>query len=104
MNKKTFALCFVTAALVGIPAVASAAESSRYENCPAAAAEGVYNIHRGHPDYHPGLDSDNDGVGCEKDGKPVATVPAKPTTTTTKAATKTTTKPEAVKTNPKFTG
>lgn len=36
-----------------------------YKNCKAAAADGAYDIPRGDPGYQPGLDRDDDGVGCE---------------------------------------
>lgn len=36
-----------------------------YNNCGAAAAEGVYNIPLGAPGYGPHLDEDSDGIGCE---------------------------------------
>ena len=36
-----------------------------YENCTAAANDGVYNIPAGAPGYGPHLDSDLDGIGCE---------------------------------------
>jgi hypothetical protein len=112
MKHKYIALCVATAALLGVPAVASAAEAGRFSNCTAAKAAGVYNIHKGHPDYDEDLDDDQDGVACEDAGKPMTTAPQaestttvkSPTTTKSPATTKPAAKPDSVKVDPKFTG
>ena len=65
--KKT-AAGFALAAVLGL-SVASATPAmavvGAYENCGAAAADGVYNIPVGAPGYGPHLDRDGDGIGCE---------------------------------------
>jgi Excalibur calcium-binding domain len=68
------------AAVIGLSALSAAPASAvtpAFPNCPAAAAVGVYNIPVGAPGYGPHLDSDNDGIGCEKAG--VAYAPAQTT-------------------------
>ncbi|AXC48838.1 YHYH domain-containing protein [Paracoccus suum] len=42
-----------------------AAPASGYRNCAAARAAGAAPVHRGDPGYHPRLDRDRDGIGCE---------------------------------------
>jgi hypothetical protein len=43
-----------------------AAANVRYKNCTGAAEDGRYNIASDDPAYGPWLDSDHDGIGCEK--------------------------------------
>lgn len=65
--KKT-AAGFALAAVLGLSVVSATpamAVVGAYENCDAAAADGVYNIPVGAPGYGPHLDRDGDGVGCE---------------------------------------
>jgi hypothetical protein len=84
MKKITAGLAF--AAVVGLSALAATpamAVPAAYPNCSAAAAEGVYNIPVGAPGYGTHLDSDSDGIGCEKagvayTGAPVAQAPVAP--------------------------
>ena len=52
-----------------------------YENCDDARAKGAAPVYRGQPGYRAGLDSDNDGIGCEDGGTGTAPV-STPTTTT----------------------
>ncbi|MGO4493808.1 excalibur calcium-binding domain-containing protein [Arthrobacter sp. 2YAF22_2] len=69
MKKITAGLTF--AAVVGLSALSATpalAVTGAYPNCAAAAAEGVYNIPVGAPGYGTHLDSDGDGIGCEKSG------------------------------------
>ena len=47
------------------PPPAPAPASVHYENCDAARAAGAAPVYRGDPGYRPGLDRDDDGVGCE---------------------------------------
>ncbi|WP_269044583.1 excalibur calcium-binding domain-containing protein [Paenarthrobacter sp. Z7-10] len=71
MNKRTAGITL--AAVIGFTALSAApamAVTGAYPNCSAAAAVGVYNIPAGAPGYGPHLDSDNDGIGCEKSGVP----------------------------------
>jgi len=69
---KKRASILAAAAVIGFSALtatpANAVVGTAYPNCSAAAAAGVYNIPAGSPDYAPDLDSDLDGVGCEKAG------------------------------------
>ena len=69
---KKSASILAAAAVIGFSALtaspASAVVGTAYPNCPTAAAAGVYNIPIGSPDYAPDLDSDHDGIGCEKAG------------------------------------
>lgn len=77
--KKSTAV-FTLAAVVGLSALSATpamAQVGAFPNCPTAAAAGVYNIPAGAPGYGPHLDSDNDGIGCEKAG--VAYKPAQTT-------------------------
>ncbi|MFD1846817.1 excalibur calcium-binding domain-containing protein [Arthrobacter flavus] len=68
MNKRTTGLAFAAAvgftALSATPALAVALP---FENCDAAAAVGVHNIPIDTPGYHPRLDRNNDGFGCDDD-------------------------------------
>jgi Excalibur calcium-binding domain len=62
---------FAAAAVVGVIAgvaigAAPAATATPYPDCKTAAKDGRYNIPSDDPAYQPGLDSDNDGIGCEK--------------------------------------
>jgi hypothetical protein len=59
---------FVVAAAIGALAigVAPAASAAPYKNCKAAAQDDRYNIPSDDPAYGPWLDSDSDGIGCEK--------------------------------------
>lgn len=52
-----------------------------YENCDDARAKGAAPIYRGQPGYRAGLDSDNDGIGCEVDTAAVAATATQPTPT-----------------------
>ena len=54
------------------PALA-ATNSAGYKNCAEAAAAGVYNIPASSPDYRKALDSDGDGIACEKTAAPINT-------------------------------
>lgn len=69
---KKSASILAAAAVIGFSALtatpANAVVGTAYPNCPTAAAAGVYNIPAGSPDYAPNLDSDGDGIGCEKPG------------------------------------
>ena len=42
-----------------------------YQNCDDARAKGAAPVYRGQPGYRAGLDSDNDGIGCEVDAAAV---------------------------------
>lgn len=71
MKKQTAGLA--VAAAVGFTALAATpamAVTLPFENCDAAAAVGVHNIPMGTPGYHPRLDRDNDGFGCDAAGTP----------------------------------
>src|SRR4051812_26353527 len=67
MKKKTAVLSLATVVgfsiLSATPAMATT--MGAYENCSAAAAQGVYNIPAGAPGYGTHLDRDLDGIGCE---------------------------------------
>jgi hypothetical protein len=81
--KKSISILAVAAAAAGLATLSAATANATigaYENCDAAAKVGVYNIPTGAPGYGTHLDSDNDGIGCEKSG--VAYVPAQGATTT----------------------
>ena len=65
----TLAAAFAFTALAASPAAAA----PPYQNCDAAAAEGVYNIPAGDPRYAPGLDRDKDNVACDDPNQPPAT-------------------------------
>lgn len=58
------------AAVVGLSALtatpANAIVGAAYANCTQAAAAGAFNIPVGDPGYGTHLDSDGDGVGCER--------------------------------------
>lgn len=60
----------VSAALVLTPVglAGTASAQTFYPNCDAAFAAGVSNIPIGAPGYRPALDSNKNGVACEKDG------------------------------------
>lgn len=59
----------VSAALVLTPVgLAGTASAQTFSSCKEAAAIGVYNIQRGEAGYRAELDSDGDGVACEKPG------------------------------------
>ncbi|MFB8369816.1 excalibur calcium-binding domain-containing protein [Pseudarthrobacter sp. NPDC055928] len=68
MKKSTSILA--VAAVAGLSALtaspASAIVGAAYANCTAAAAAGAFNIPVGDPGYGTHLDSDGDGVGCER--------------------------------------
>ena len=68
MNKRTTGLAIAAAvgftALSATPAVAVALP---FENCGEAEAVGVFNIPINTPGYHPRLDRNNDGFGCDED-------------------------------------
>ncbi|MFF1254813.1 excalibur calcium-binding domain-containing protein [Pseudarthrobacter sp. NPDC058329] len=67
MKKSTSILA--VAAVVGLSALTATPASATigaYPNCSAAAAAGAFNIAIGTPGYGPHLDSDGDGVGCER--------------------------------------
>ena len=78
MKKKTAVLSLATVVgfsiLSATPAMATT--MGAYENCSAAAAQGVYNIPAGSPGYGEHLDSDLDGVGCENSSAAPAPAPA----------------------------
>lgn len=79
MKKLTSILALT--AVVGLSALtatpASAVVGTAFANCTEAAAAGVFNIPAGSPNYAPNLDSDRDGIGCEKptSGETVAQAP-----------------------------
>ena len=79
--KKSLSILAV-AAVAGFSALtatpANAVVGAAFANCTEAAAAGQYNIPATSPDYAPRLDSDHDGVGCEKagEGTTVAQAPA----------------------------
>ncbi len=70
MRKSTSILA--VAAAVGMSALAatpaSAVVGTAYANCTEAAAAGAFNIPAGSPGYSTDLDSDRDGIGCERAG------------------------------------
>jgi hypothetical protein len=63
MIRALFVAAAIAAAAIGAAPAASAAP---YENCKAAAKDGQFNIPSTSPMYGPWLDSDDDGIGCEK--------------------------------------
>lgn len=69
--KKSLSILAV-AAVAGLSALtatpANAVVGTAFANCDEAAAAGQYNIPATSPDYAPRLDSDHDGIGCEKAG------------------------------------
>ena len=79
--KKSLSILAV-AAVTGLSALtatpASAVVGTAFANCTEAAAAGQYNIPASSPNYAPSLDSDHDGIGCEKAGagSSVAQAPA----------------------------
>jgi hypothetical protein len=99
MRKTAFALCVAAAALLGVPAAASA-ETTSYKNCDAVRKAGKAPLSKGEPGYGTHLDDDKDGVACE-DG---ATARRRPGSSTTTRKPTRATKPEAVKAKPRFTG
>jgi hypothetical protein len=49
----------------------SGVQGTYYANCDDARAKGAAPVYAGQPGYRAGLDSDNDGIGCEDDGPAV---------------------------------
>lgn len=83
MKKITAGLTFAAVAgLAALSATPAMAVPAAYPNCPAAAADGVYNIPVGAPGYGAHLDSDSDGIGCEKSGVPYTGAPVVQATAT----------------------
>lgn len=74
MKKRTTGLAIAAAAGITLLS-ASPAIAAPYENCTAAAAEGVFNIPNTDPRYGTHLDSDLDGIGCENSDYAIATPP-----------------------------
>ena len=52
-----------------------------YQNCDDARARGATPVYAGQPGYRAGLDSDDDGIGCEQDGPAVTPATAQSATT-----------------------
>ena len=81
MKKRTAGLAL--AAVTGLSALSAtpalAVTAGPYENCTAAAADGVYNIQRGDYRYAEALDNGGvDGIGCEDDSKPLTEIVVAP--------------------------
>ncbi|UDY34302.1 excalibur calcium-binding domain-containing protein [Dermatobacter hominis] len=55
------------------PQVAGASQTQPYANCTEARADGQTNIPASSPVFQPGLDADNDGIGCEQGESGTAT-------------------------------
>lgn len=76
------------AAVVGFSALTAtpaSATTGAYPNCATAAAAGAFNIAIGTPGYGAHLDSDSDGVGCERSGATSESVAQAPTQSQTGA-------------------
>ena len=83
MKKRTAGLAL--AAVTGLSALtatpAFAVTSGPYENCTAAAADGVYNIQQGDYRYADHLDNGGvPGLACEDDSKPLTPIVVSPPT------------------------
>ncbi len=63
MSRTFVVVAAIAAAAIGAAPTASAAP---YPNCKAAAADNRYNIPSDDPAYGDWLDSDHDGIACEK--------------------------------------
>ncbi len=62
-----FRTLFIAAAIAGVAiGAAPAATAAPYDNWKAAAQDNRYNITSDDPAYGDWLDSDHDGIGCEK--------------------------------------
>lgn len=68
------------------PPTSPGGHETYYVNCDDARAKGAAPVHRGQPGYRAGLDSDNDGIGCEDDGTAAVTPTATQATPTGKLA------------------
>ncbi|MCC9197529.1 excalibur calcium-binding domain-containing protein [Arthrobacter sp. zg-Y820] len=80
MKKHTagLALAAVTGFSV-LSATPAFAVTGPYQNCDAAAADGIYNIQRGDYRYGEHLDRGGvDGIGCEDDSKPLTPIETAP--------------------------
>lgn len=56
----------IGAAGIGFAPAAAGMPTGPFANCSEAASYGYYNIPEDSPHYSPDLDSDGDGVACEK--------------------------------------
>lgn len=71
MKKMSIALAMSGVAGLSLFSAAPAlAVGLPFNNCPEAAAAGVYNIPADSPAYQPKLDANNDGFGCDAAGNP----------------------------------
>jgi len=86
MRKSTSILA--VAAVVGLSALTATpanATVGAYPNCDVAAAAGAFNIAIGTPGYGAHLDSDSDGIGCERAGAAGGSVTQAPAQSQTRA-------------------